>query len=159
MNPKISQALTTGLINGYGGKTQFTKINRGDFELSSSHFQSQEFVYHDEWTNNGGQELVAVGHDSFTRLYGGGIVDQNILKSLDITDENISQKLKTSLLNFTDQTRLFSDFQSDLGDGWFYKYQILDKNDQIQVINAKESISYQNQTVFIHYFILSPIKK
>lgn len=60
MNPKISQALTTGLINGYGGKTQFTKINRGDFELSSSHFQSQEFVYHDEWTNNGGQESLLV---------------------------------------------------------------------------------------------------
>jgi len=156
---KISQALTTGLINGYGGKTKFTKINRSGFNLDSSHFQNNEFIYHDEWTNNGGQELVKIGNNFFTRLYGGGIVNQNILDNLSISDQDISQKLKTSLLNFSGQTRLFSDFQSNLGDGWFYEYKILDKNDEIEVISAKESLSYQNHVVFIHDFILSPIKK
>lgn len=155
---KISQALTTGLISGYGGKTEFTKTIRGGFELDSSHFQNKEFIYHDEWTNNGGQELVKVGDELFTRVYCGGEVDQNILSLLKITDKDISKKLKSSIVNFNDKTRLFSDFESIEND-WKYEYKILDNNDEISVTTGKETIYYQNHPVFIHVFVLSPIKK
>jgi len=155
---KISKALTNGLINGYGGKTKFTKTIRGGFELSSSHFQDPEFIYHDEWTNNGGQELVQFGNDFFTRVYAGGNASQDILKSLKISSNDIGQKLKTSITTFKNKTRLFSDFQSNIDKDWQYEYKILDKNDEIQVTVGKETISYENKPVFIHVFVLSPIK-
>lgn len=155
---KVSQALTTGLINGYGGKTEFTKVNRAGFEMSSSHYQNDEIIYHDEWTNNGGQELVKVDGESFTRLYAGGIVQQEILNSLNITDDDISQKLKSSIVEFGDKTRLFSDFKSETVNGWTYEYIILDNNEDIEVTTGKETIYYQGHPVFIHIFVLSPIK-
>ena len=58
---KISQALTQGLLAGYGGKTEFKSVTRGGFKLKSSHYEKDGVVYHDEWTNGGGQEIISVG--------------------------------------------------------------------------------------------------
>ena len=74
---KISQALTQGLLAGYGGKSNFLKTTRGSFEVSSSHFEINDIVYHDEWTNGGGQEIVKVGNDLFTRVYAGGVFGES----------------------------------------------------------------------------------
>jgi len=155
---KISQVLTTGLIAGYGGKTEFTKVNRGGFELESSHFQDGEIIYHDEWTNNGGQELVTVNGESFTRLYGGGVTNPEILKSLNIIEKDVANNLKERIIELGDKTRLFSDFKAETKNNWDYEYIILDRNEEINVTTGKETISFKNQPVFIHVFILSPIK-
>lgn len=155
---KISQALTTGLINGYGGKTEFAKINRAGFEMDSSHFQNEEIIYHDEWTNNGGQELIKVDNELFTRVYAGGAVDENIRQSLDIKEHQISNNLRTSIIEFGDKTRLFSNFKGKTVDNWDYEYQIIDHNSEINVTTGKETMSINGHTIFIHVFVLSPIK-
>lgn len=155
---KISQALTTGLVAGYGGKTEFNKITRGGFNLKSSHFQNDEIIYHDEWTNNGGQELVIVNGESFTRLYGGGVTNPEVLKSLNISEDDVINNLKNRIVELGDKTRLFSDFKAETRDDWDYEYKILDRNEEIKITTGKETISFNNQPVFIHVFVLSPIK-
>ncbi len=155
---KISQALTTGLINGYGGKTDFNKINRGGFDLKSSHFESEDLIYHDEWTNAGGQEIVKVGKDSFTRVYAGGVADEEILKKLGITHQEVLANLVSKIQQLGEKTRLFNDCPVNTENDWQYEYKILDKDDQISVTVGKETIKYKNQLVFIHVFVLSPIK-
>ena len=155
---KISQALTLGLINGYGGKTEFNKINRGGFDLKSSHFQDGEIIYHDEWTNNGGQELVKLEDESFTRVYAGGVVNQEILQSLNISENDVINNLKNRIIEIGGKTRLFSPFKGETINGWDYEYKILDYNEEISVTSGKETISYQGHPVFIHVFVLSPTK-
>lgn len=143
---KISQALTAGLLAGYGGKTEFQRINRGSFELKSSHFESGNIVYHDEWTNGGGQEIVKVDDEMFTRVYAGGVLGES---------KEVIPKLIFFIQKLADQTRLFSDCRSADGD-WHYQYKIIDSDSGITT--GKETIKYQNRLVFIHVFVLSPIQ-
>lgn len=155
---KISQALTTGLAAGYGGKTEFNKINRGGFDLKSSHFESKDCVYHDEWTKGGGQEIIRVGEDSFTRVYAGKTADEEVLKRLGITHEDVIANLVSKIQQLGEKTRLFNDCLTDPKNNWQYEYKILDKDDQISVTTGKETIKYKNQLVFTHVFVLSPIR-
>ena len=146
---KISHALTTGLVSGYGGNTKFEKTTRGSFEISSSHFKKDGIVYRDEWTNGGGQEIVSVEGEQFTRVYAGSAVEN-------------SPEVIPHLINFIqilkDKTRLFSDCELTEGD-WQYQYKILDTEPNLNITVGKETIKYQNETVFVHCFVLSPIKK
>lgn len=144
-NQKITQALTSGLLAGYGGKTEFKTINRGGFELKSSHFESGEIVYHDEWTNGGGQEIIKVGDQNFTRVYAGKVLDTSV---------DVIPKLIYFIQQLKDKTRLFFDCHLSDGD-WQYQYKIIDTESDIT--SAKETIKYKNKTVFAHYFVLSSI--
>lgn len=153
----IIKALTTGLLAGYGGKTKFSKVIRGSFELTVSHYQKDDTVYHDEWTNNGGQEIVRVGNEMFTRVYAGGMVDQKILTRLDITPQEIISYLISKINEITDKTRLFSDYISNSKDSWSYEYKIINKDEQLSITTGKETISYRSIIVFSHVFVLSPL--
>lgn len=155
---KISQALTTGLVAGYGGKTEFSKTTRGGFDLKSSHFQNDQIIYHDEWTEGGGQEIVKIEDEHFTRVYAGKTVDEEILEKLNITQSDVINFLISKIQQLGEKTRLFDDCLTDSQNGWQYEYKILDKNDEINVNTGKETIYYQNHPVFIHVFVLSPIK-
>ena len=145
----ISKALTAGLLAGYGGQTKFVKTSRGSFEVSSSHFENGEVVYHDEWTNGGGQEIVKVGVEMFTRVYAGGTINNN---------PEIIPKLIYFIQELKDKTRLFSDSSLDSGD-WTYEYKIVDSDKDIDVTTGKETIYFQGKPVFVHVFVLSPIIK
>ena len=57
-----------------------------------------------------------------------------------------------------DKTRLFSDCELIDGD-WKYQYKIIDSDDSVSVTVGKETISHNNETVFVHVFVLSPIEK
>lgn len=142
---KISLALTSGLLAGYGGQTEFKSITRGGFELKSSHFENDEIVYHDEWNNGGGQEIISVGGENFTRVYAG--------ISTDDSKETIG-KLIYFISELKDKTRLFSDCQMSDGD-WQYQYKIIDIDSG--VTTGKETISFQNKIMFVHVFVLSPV--
>lgn len=142
---KISQALTAGLLAGYGGKTEFQQVKRGSFEFKSSHFEDDNVVYHDEWTNGGGQEIVKVDDEMFTRVYAGGVLGE---------PKEVIPKLIFFIQKLANQTRLFSDCQLTDGD-WQYQYKIIDSDSGITT--GKETIKHQNQLVFIHIFVLSPI--
>ena len=154
----ISQALTAGLVAGYGGKTEFIKKERGGFVVKSSHFQNGEMIYHDEWTKGGGQEIVKIGEESFTRVYAGGVVDKEVLEKLNITHDDVISSLMNKIQKLGEKTRLFADCPADLENDWNYEYKILDQDDQISVTTGKETIKYKDQLVFSHVFVLSPIK-
>jgi len=142
----VSTALTTGLLAGYGGQSKFEKVVRGSFELTTSHFENSDITYHDEWTNGGGQELVSVGKEMFTRVYAGHTFTEN---------KEIISKLIYFISQLKDQTRLFSD--ANLVDGdWQYFYKIIDRESDI--FAGKETIKFQSKTVFVHYFVISPIQ-
>lgn len=161
MNKKeIKQALTQGLMAGYGGKSEFSLINRGGFQLNSSHLNRENLNYHDEWLQarvGGGQELVEINDEKFTRLYAGGIVKEEILKNLEISEKEIIDYLKFVILNLKENTRLFEPCSYKNENNWSYNYQILDKDDNLSIITAKEAISYKNTVVFVHNFLLCPI--
>jgi len=142
---KISQAFTQGLLAGYVGQSKFTKTTRGSFEITSSHYETENIIYHDEWTNGGGQEIVKVGNEMFTRVYAGHTFTDN---------QDTIKKLISYIQQLDDKTRLFSDCKFVDGDRQ-YQYKILDTESDI--ISAKETIKFHNQTVFIHYIVLSPI--
>jgi hypothetical protein len=161
MNTKnIEKGLTKGLISGYGGKTKFTTVIRGSIELKSSHFEEQNLIYHDEWLPNnigGGQELLKIGDQQFTRLYSGGTIKEEKLKSLGITKKDVILFLKETILEQKEKTRLFKKCNPKPKNGWSYSYQILEKETAISLVVSKETISFKNEIVFVHCFFLCPI--
>lgn len=144
---KFIKALTEGLLAGYGGKTIFTSVKRSSFELKSSHYEADGIVYHDEWTSGGGQEIVSVDGVQFTRVYAGGAIGET---------KEVVGKLMYFIQQLKDKTRLFINCEMSDGD-WHYRYQIIDTNLSPEVTVGKETITHQNQIVFIHVFVLSPI--
>ena len=145
---KISSALSTGLLAGYGGQTKFEKVFSGGFELTASHFDNGEIVYHDEWNNGGGQEIVKVGDEIYTRVYAGGSIGDN---------SEIIPKLIYFIQQLKDRTRLFTDCALVSGD-WSYEYKIIDADKNIDVTTGKETISLKGEPVFVHVFVMSPVK-
>lgn len=144
---KFIKALTEGLLAGYVGKTVFSPVNRGSFELKSSHYEADGIIYHDEWTKGGGQEIVSVDGVQFTRVYAGGAIGET---------KEVIGKLIYFIQQLKDKTRLFINCEMSDGD-WQYRYQIIDTNLSPEVTVGKETITHQNQIVFIHIFVLSPI--
>ena len=160
MNKKqIKTGLTQGLLAGYGGKSKFQIVNRGGFQFNSSHFHEESLNYHDEWLQakvGGGQELIVINNEKFTRLYAGGVVEEKILKSLKISEKEIIDFLKLSIMTLKEKTRLFESCSFNKNH-WSYSYQILDKDNNLPIITAKESITYKKTVVFVHNFLLCPI--
>lgn len=147
---KITRALTLGLLAGYGGQANFQTINRGGFELKSSHFEKDGIRYHDEWTNGGGQEIVEIDGHKYTRVYAGGVQPGFPDTSL------VIKKLINFIEHLQDRTRLFSDAQIIDGD-WKYDYRVTTRDDKFDITVGEEKISFRDETVFVHCFILSPI--
>lgn len=97
MKEEISEILTKGLVEGYAGKGNVSNVDRASFSGKASHSELKPgTVYHDEWfvPNHlgGGQELVRVGEDMFTRLYGGGTASPEKLSELGI-NASVGQRL------------------------------------------------------------------
>lgn len=152
-------ALTTGLLSGYAGKTVFTQLQRAGFDFESSHLETEALLYHDEWLNGhngGGQELVRSGKEKATRLYAGGVVAAEKLAKLGITGKEIIDFLVSVISENPGQTRLHSPF-SVQKENWSYVYEILDTSESIDLTIAKETIFYNEEIVFVHGFLLSPI--
>lgn len=154
----IKKALTTGLLAAYGGKSQFSPVKRASFDLMSGHFEDGDLVYHDEWVDGGGQEIVQIGNELFTRVYA-GISDSKKLAELGLKETAVVENLITRIKELGDQTRLFSDCRPENIGNWGYEYKILDHDESTLITTGKETIKYQNQVVFIHVFVLSPVKK
>lgn len=157
---QIEQGLTRGLIAGYGGESKFLAVNRGGFQLQSSHLEEKNLKYHDEWLQariGGGQELIEVAGQRFTRLYAGGIIDEIALKKLEVTQKDIIDFLKHAITILKQKTRLFDDCQFNDQEQWSYTYQVLDRDQNLAITTAKEAITYKNTIVFVHNFLLCPV--
>jgi len=159
-NKEIAAGLTQGLVAGYAGKTDFSEVKRGGFSFKSSHLETEQSKYHDEWlvaNVGGGQEIIDLNGQQFTRLYAGGIVDEEELANLGTNKEEVINFLKKTIFELNEQTRLFNNCQSKPNNDWFYSYTIIDRNQALPITTAREQIFYKNRVVFVHNFLLCPI--
>ena len=153
--------LSLGLKKGFAGETKFQTISRAQFQLQASHLEKVGSVYHDEWAadrTGGGQELVKVGGQTYTRVYAGGTVSLESLTQLGITKHEIITFLVKCLTQFGEHIRLHESYGPYQDGPWTYRYLILEQNNDIPMTTGKEEILYQKQVVFVHVFVLCPVE-
>lgn len=153
----IESLLTDGLQRGFGGSTNIEKIDRGGFQMTSSHYDGDDGIYHDEWVNGGGQELVTdTDGNSMTRTYVGNVISKEILDNLGITENDIMIALKTIIMEYGEKIRFDKDFKIQI-DEWKYTYDVIYKRKDPFIINGIEEIYYKDISVFVHTFGISKI--
>jgi hypothetical protein len=158
----IEKLLAKGLQKGFGGGTARKRAKRGGFELESSHYETDSGdVYHDEWLADrvgGGQELVRIGDEKYTRVYAGGTISEEELHGMGITKRDVIGFLKAQILENGEKIRLTTDFGPVEDGDWSYIYRIVDIESDIPLITGKESVHYKGQLTFIHHFLLCPVE-
>ncbi len=162
MSERTDKLLSDGLAAGYAGEKKPSSVNRSNFEGKANEFHSPEGgKYHDEWfadDNGGGQELVELNKEKYTRLYGGGVIPVENLEELGLTTKDVISRLIASVKELKEKTRLHEECSLELPDGWNYKYAILKKSKEVPLTIGYESIEYNGREVFAHAHILSPVK-
>jgi len=160
MSEEINKLLARGLKEGFAGGTVMQGVERGGFNLKSSHFESEGNVYHDEWFADragGGQEIVKVEETTFTRVYAGGTIPLEELKVLGISKDDVMAFLKRQMTENGEKIRLHTNFEPEPEGDWQYSYKVLDIDKEIPLTLGKEVIRYKGQMVFVHDFVISPI--
>lgn len=154
---KAEEALNKGLQQGFVGTNSIKQVQRGDFSLASSSADA----YVDQWMVKrigGGQEIASAHDEVVTRLYAGGYIQKEKLDDLGISENQIIDFLKKSLLEFIDKTRLHESVKPPADGDWQYEYSVLQKYLQLPLTVGEESIAYKGQKVFIHIFLISPVE-
>ena len=158
IDSKISDAFAKGLAV-FSGKSDYGKVTRGKFTLVSSAIDDGDMSYIDQWfpgNLGGGQEILEVGGQRYTRVYAGGTVEDSILSSLGITKDDVMEFLKNTLLEAGGKTRFDLPYEKVDGD-WRYTYEPGDRDAITGMILGKELIRYKRTEVFVHYFIISRV--
>lgn len=161
MTESIESAFSQGLLKGYAGGGEIIDIERAGIPGKGSHVEQDGFIYDDQWyanTNGGGQELIDIGGIRYTRLYGGGVPNDEVLNELGITVNDVGRYLKSMIIELGIQTRLFTDCTPAPNGEWQYLYAIMRKDDSIGIVTSEELITYKSVPVHIHTFILSPVR-
>ncbi len=161
MNDNISKILSEGLLAGFTGKVKISDVDRSSFKGKANDYASANGKYHDEWfvptQVGGGQELVQVGEEMFTRLYGGGTPSEKKLSELGITSKDVGAYLVKYLTTLGNTTRLFEECKPEPDGDWQYTYEKLLDDENIPVVVFVESIYYKGTRVHLHPFILSKV--
>ncbi|MFC1710347.1 hypothetical protein ACFL0F_01630 [Patescibacteria group bacterium] len=159
---EYEEVLTKGLQEGFAGETNRGKVDRGGFILEVSHYETDNGdIYHDEWIADRigtGHEIVRVDGKIYTRVYGGGTVSEEKLKSLGLVKKDVIKFLKKQILENREEIRLHNDFLPEADGDWKYEYEVVDREDDIPVLASKESIYYKGDLVFVHDFVLTPVE-
>lgn len=159
---KASKAiLAKGLLEGYVGKSIRGSVVRAGFNLETSDYGGPEGKYHDEWAadfDGGGQELVETSNGGeATRVYAGGTLAADKLRRLGLTKKDVIGKLAFFVNKLGDGTRLDQD--AKMTDGvWRYTYIVLKSVKEIPVDLGEEEIRHNENLVFVHYHIISPVR-
>src|SRR3989344_4254296 len=136
MNTGTKKILSKGLGVGYVGKSVKGRASRVGFKLETSDYQGSEGKYHDEWMahqNGGGQELVEDSNgDKATRVYAGGALDEEGLKSLGLTEKDVIGKLVFFVNKLGDKTRLDEGAEMTEGE-WKYTHKVIKSVKEIPV--------------------------
>lgn len=157
----VMRFLANALKKSFGGQSTYSKVLRGKVTFESGHFEENGSVYHDEWTGvtlGGGQELVQVGEQKYTRVYAGGNLDYAQLEKLGTLEGEVIGYLKKVITTIGEQIRLDKDVTKQSEGDWAYEYKIFSKETAIPLIVGREAISFKNTEVFIHFFLLCPVK-
>lgn len=160
MSAKKDRLFAAGLKASIGGGAVMRDVDRSGFSLKSSHFESEDGVYHDEWLGDragGGQETGSSGKTTFTRVYAGGTIPDEELKKLGISKSDVMAFLGKQITENGERIRLDADFEPEPDGSWQYSYKVLESDREISLTLGKEVIKYKGQIVFIHDFIISPV--
>lgn len=160
MSEKTDKLFARGLKEGFAGGTVFNDVTRVEFNLKSSHFNNDEGIYHDEWFADragGGQEIVKVGEETYTRVYAGGTVPREVLAQLGISIGEVMIFLKKQIIENGEKIRLHTNFEPETEGDWQYSYKVLGRDEEIPLTFGKEIIKYKGKIVFVHDFIISPV--
>ncbi|MCA9386880.1 hypothetical protein KC669_02485 [Candidatus Dojkabacteria bacterium] len=152
-----SELLSEGLKAGFGGGTSVGSPDRGSFILQSSHYELDGNIYHDEWVNGGGQELIRTSDgQAMTRTYVGNVISEVRLEELGITEKDVMKLLMKVIQEYAEHTRFDTDFEIQIED-WHYSYSVTYRKEDPFIINGIEEISYKNISVFVHTFGISKV--
>lgn len=158
MTNTISDAFTKGLAV-FSGKSTFEKIVRGKFAMVSSTIDDGNVYYIDQWFPGhlgGGQEILEVNGQRYTRVYVGGTIADEKLQPLGITKDDVMACLKKSLLIAGAATRFDEAFTLTEGK-WKYMYTPGEVDEVVGVMMGKEIITYDGTPVFVHFFLISSV--
>lgn len=162
MSERTDQLLTEGLAAGYAGTKKPEDVQRANFPGKVNDYVNPNGGhYHDEWfadDNGGGQELVTIDNEQATRLYAGGVISVEELQKLGLSAKDVIYRLITSVNELKGKTRLHEQYSLDLPDGWNYSYEILKKDEEVQLTIGWESIKFNGREVFAHGHMISPVK-
>jgi hypothetical protein len=160
MTEKIDRMLSIGLQQGFAGGTDMGDVERNGFSLKSSHFENEVGIYHDEWIADragGGQEIVKVDDETFTRVYAGGTITLDKLSELGISKDDVMSFLKKQIIQNGEKIRLTTDYSPEPEGDWQYLYKVIDQDLEIPLTIGKETITYKDKLVFVHDFLISPV--
>ena len=156
--------LTLGLQKGFGGDTNMTKGERAGFAITASHFEDtidgQQAVYHDEWAasrTGGGQELVRVGDQQYTRVYAGGTISHEAMARMGTSEADVMAFLMKMIQQLGDATRLTQDCPAVLDGDWQYQYMVKEQLDEIPMTVGREVIKFKGELVFVHWFLMTEV--
>ena len=162
MDSKAEKILSKGLKEGYAGKSRHVSTKRGPFTLKATEITFPDgSLYNDHWIfkrTGGGQEIAQSGNDMATRVFAGGVVNEEKLISLGIKEQDVVEYLKKVLPTVANKTRLHENIKPELDGEWQYEYIILKQYPEILLSIGVETIKYKNETVFVHAFLNTPIK-
>jgi len=162
MSERINNLLTEGLGVGYAGTQKAESVQRVGFVGKANDYtNSDNGHYHDEWfadDNGGGQELAETAEEKATRLYAGGVIPAEELKSLGLTTGDVISRLITGVRELRGKTRLHEPASLALPDGWGYSYEILKKCKEVPLTIGYESVTFNGREVFAHGHMISPVK-
>ncbi len=150
-----------GLQKGFAGETEFKSTNRAGFSLQTSHFEEAGDIYHDEWAadrTGGGQELIKIGEQIYTRVYAGGTISYDALQDLGISKKEVIEFLISCLNKFGELTRFNQDCGPYEEGDWTYAYRVVEQKENIPITTGKEEIKYKGKIVFIHMFVICPVE-
>ena len=160
---KQERALTVGFRAGYAEGKKPEKISRGPFTVKSLQPELDRIEYVDQWIGGpaGGGQEIAKGEDGSieTRLYGGGVVEENLIElgiTKDAVDEYRARKLRE-----LPETRLDEDLELQTDRDWQYGYKVLELPTaaaKIPLRMALEYINYRHALVFVHGFIITQVR-
>jgi hypothetical protein len=161
MEKNSKDILTKGLLEGYAGKGIQGSDIRAGFDIKTSDYKGSEGRYHDEWAanfNGGGQELVElINGEKATRVYAGGTPSVDKLQELGLTKKDVIGKLVFFVNKLGETTRLDQNAEVEEGQ-WKYTYKVLKSVKEIPIDLGEEEIRFNDNLVFVHFHILSPVK-
>jgi len=159
---EIAKGFTQGLLGGFAGKGHVHDAKRGGIvDGKASHVKVDGGQYHDEWftgeRTGGGQEVLVLGDQKYTRVYTGGSPDRKALEELGVSEKDVSYYLVEKLDQLGEKTRLFEDCTPEPDDKWQYAYRVTDRFEEIGTLTGIETIHFDSVRVHVHAFAMCPI--
>lgn len=159
---EIKQALAERLKKSFSVEPETTERNGFPISVGGAKDNSTDQWAGDKPRTTGGQEIVKVGSVTYTRLYAGGVInDQEKLKKHGITQQDVIGFLTEVILTYSDQTRLDVPFKLPIG-SWTYTY-TSSYHPDIPMWTGVELIYHMSDrgdddVVFRHSFMICPVE-